>query len=764
MPDYAYGKTNDKTRRVRVLIEQVSSLGELTTINLPAARALLDEIQTDYSSVDDVFVSSARKMLSDIVSDGTIDNEERALLRNLAATLSNPISDEPVSSFDNQAFVLTGDFEMEGGKETAKEMIVAAGGIIKSSVSRKTQYVVVGAKGSDAWGYGNFGNKTKDALDLQLTGKSNIKIVSEKALTEALKSASPEATKVLQDKAELFKKQWESAKVVTNDFTGLTAGQQRAFDLVKDGRNVYLTGLGGTGKSYVLNQIIDWAHSIEKNVIVCAPTGIAALNVGGSTIHRALGIGPEKPLGINPNPYIPKNSPLIACDLMIIDEISMCRMDLFDYLSLALKKAAALRHSSGRECCQLVVVGDFCQLPPVIPKPEQKILDEKYGFHVRGGYPFMGTEWSSWDFEKVELQEAIRQRNASFVAALNACRMGDLSGVRWIDEHSASSPQDDSIVLCGRNDQANRENEQRLELLPEETTQYGSRITGEVTIKDMPTSQTVSLKPGARVMALVNNSDDTYMNGELGTVINCSKSGATVDFDGTGKTFVGMHTWEITEPYLINGKTRTKTIGTFEQIPLKLAWAITIHKSQGQTFDHAIIYPECWDYGQLYTALSRLSSVDGLYLVHEMSDSFLKTSPDVLGFLNDCYSRPVTAAPVPTAETVEKKRAESIRATGRKASIDRTNPAEQRDQDNLLSLGMPVNAGLNILSREGVGSLHELIGLDESDLLSMRGMGLSKVKNLELFLIGKQIKRPSSTLPLTKEEYEEWYREQAAVE
>ena len=119
----------------------------------------------------------------------------------------------------------------------------------------------------------------------------------------------------MEKKSKRFEQQWSSAKVVGRDFEGLTDGQQRVFDLVKQGRNVYLTGLGGTGKSYVLERIIGWARGADKNVIVCAPTGIAALNVGGSTIHRVLGIGPNKILQ-NPIPYIPNGSPLSECDLM----------------------------------------------------------------------------------------------------------------------------------------------------------------------------------------------------------------------------------------------------------------------------------------------------------------------------------------------------------------------------------------------------------------------------------------------------------------
>ena len=414
----------------------------------------------------------------------------------------------------------------------------------------------------------------------------------------------------------------------------MTDGQKKVFDLVKEGRNVYLTGLAGTGKSYIVERIIEWAQTSGLNVITCAPTGIAALNVGGSTIHRVLGIRPMRTLEIDPHPFIPMDSPLLDCDLLILDEVSMCRMDVFDYLSSVLKIAGNMRKRQGKGLCQLLVVGDFCQLPPVVTDEERRFLEEKYGYDVGEAFAFQSSEWDFWDFEKVELCEAIRQRDTQFVAALNACRVGDKNGAHWIEQHALSEPLSDSIILCGTNAQALDENMRRLDALKDEEMTFVAYVTGEVLKADMPTDEELSLKPGARVMALVNNSEDTFMNGSLGTVISCDGSGALVRFDGIGTTFVQSFEWKITKPALVNGRVEKEVVGTFEQIPLKLAWAITIHKSQGQTFDRAIIYPDCWDFGQLYTALSRLTDIHGLYLAHHINDNFLVASKEVLDFLN----------------------------------------------------------------------------------------------------------------------------------
>ena len=635
---YEWGQTSERTQKVKALINEVSQLALEEEFGIQDAEMLLDEMTHDFPDDTEVFVTALRSLLEKAVDDGQIDDRERRLITDLARVMRNPISGDPIEHVDGTRIVLTGDFAVEGGKATVEKMIQAAGGkVTKGKPSKLTDYVVVGSEGSSAWAFGNYGSKVKGALNLQLTGKGKVKVVTEEALLAFFEKNGGGACKVLEGQRNRFQKQWGSAKVVAKDFEGLTEGQQRVFDLVKEGRNVYLTGLGGTGKSYVLERIIEWAESSGREVLVCAPTGIAALNVGGSTIHRTLGISPSRTLQMDPFPYIPDDSPLLKCDLMIVDEISMCRLDLFDYLTSVLRKAARERESEGRPCCQMVVVGDFCQLPPVTTKEEAPILKEKYGFDVRKGYPFMGREWRFWQFEKVELTVAIRQRDADFVAALNACRVGDTRGVRWIEEHAAKRPGENAIILCGTNEQADGENRKRLSSLPSEPYEYLGSITGEVTQKDMPTSQSLILKQGARVMALTNMSENTYMNGSLGTVLSCNKDEVVVNFDGIGVSVVSRHKWEVTVPRLVNGRTEQEVIGTFEQIPLKLAWAITIHKSQGQTFERALIYPKCWEEGQLYTALSRLSSIEGLCLAHPCNDSFLVTSQDVIDFLEGRY-------------------------------------------------------------------------------------------------------------------------------
>ena len=644
---YQYGQTSARTKKIAALMERLTQLSRQPDLSAEDLVQAAQQIDRDLPGETDVFVCTARELLGRLaqeVPEGVLGTEEREELARLAAKYEHPVSDEPVTEMAGKRFVLTGDFAAPGGKDGVARLIAEEGGrVVKSNPSRMTSYVVVGELGSDAWAFGSYGQKVKHALDLQLSGQGEVRVVSEAALLDYFERESETAAAELAAARKRFARQWEQARTVSRDFSGLTEGQSRAFDAVKSGRNVYLSGLGGTGKSYVLERIIEWARGTDKNVVVCAPTGIAALNVGGSTIHRVLGIRPEQTLTRTPNPWISEGSALRACDLLIVDEVSMCRVDLFDYLSAALHTAADLRAQQGLAACQLVVVGDFSQLPPVVPRSERKILNELYGYDVRGGYPFMGREWEGWGFERVELTEAIRQRDAQFVAALNAVRVGDTEGLRWIEAHAARAAPEGAIVLCGTNAQAEEENRRHLDSLPGRAFTYRGSCEGQLERADMPAPERLVLKPGARVMALVNRSPGTYMNGSLGTVTACGPKEVSVRFDGGREMDVKPYVWEITRPVLKGRRTALESMGAFMQIPLKPAHAITIHKAQGQTFEAVSVWPECWDPGQLYTALSRATDISGLHLVHPCPQASLVTSRDVIDFQE---GRPVEHTPL----------------------------------------------------------------------------------------------------------------------
>jgi NAD-dependent DNA ligase len=186
MPGHEYGKISDKTKKIRSLIDKVSCLGESDSSGISEAEDLAEYIEQEFTDENDIFVSSAYKILKGIIADGEIDNQERKLLKGLAEKLTNPVSDCPINKIDGRSFVLTGDFSIDGGKDTAREMLQSAGGCVKSGVSKKTDYVVVGKFGSSAWAFGSYGTKVEKALGLQLTGSSGVQIISEDALMKSL--------------------------------------------------------------------------------------------------------------------------------------------------------------------------------------------------------------------------------------------------------------------------------------------------------------------------------------------------------------------------------------------------------------------------------------------------------------------------------------------------------------------------------------------------------------------------------------------------
>lgn len=545
--------------------------------------------------------------------------------------LNNYLIHDAEIEIKNCTFVLSGDFDVDGGKDTLTRMIEIAQGNVTKNVSGKTDYLVVGNNHNPKWAYGRFGTKVMKAIGLNIHKNKGIKIIDEPSIIRAL-GTNNDVLSYAECRSNAIQYTWDNAKVAVFNDNGFTRGQQDFLNAFMSGENIYLTGLAGTGKSFILEKAISLAKAEGRNVIVCAPTGIAALNVGGSTIHRVLGIRPNDTLGLNISPWISDDSALRKCDILVIDEISMCRMDVFDYLSAAIKRALSLTNRNIDEF-QLVVIGDFCQLPPVVTREIRPILNKKYGREVGGAYAFLGSEWNSWKFIKIELTEAIRQKDSDFVRALNTVRIGGWQGIEWIQQYSSDKPHENAISICGKNRVAEKINEKKLGEIDEQLWVYKAAIEGDVTDADKPTYDTLKIKLGARVIALVNNSEDTFMNGSLGTVISCCDDVVTVLFDNRGTSEISPHKWEITKPIVRNGKTEKDVVGTFQQIPLKLAWAITIHKSQGQTFNSASVFPECWECGQLYTALSRLSDIDGLYLEDTIIRDYLKTSSDVLTFI-----------------------------------------------------------------------------------------------------------------------------------
>lgn len=415
----------------------------------------------------------------------------------------------------------------------------------------------------------------------------------------------------------------------------LTAKQELFVKVSKTGKNIFLTGGAGTGKSVALEEAISALESEGREVIVCAPTGIAALNIGGVTIHREFKL-PLQPIIDKPE-RIPKT--LKDVDALVIDEVSMVRLDIFDYIGACVVGVNAYRRKEGRPDLQVIVCGDFFQLPPVITDKDREILEGyKYGQELGRGYAFQSEYWGLLNFINIELDEVIRQADKVTVDRLNSIRVGDVTSIDYFNRESREQEIKDAILVCGTNRAVDAKNQQEYDKIDSPEKVYKAKITGEVQKSDMMVPEQLSLKAGCRVMFVVNDTQERYSNGTLGTVMEVKKKCVNVVTDDGVEVDVEPFEWSILdyEAKEKDGRTRVgaKTIGTYTQIPLKLAYAVTVHKSQGQTYQKINLNPYAWDCGQLYVALSRVKSIDGLHLTSPIMSKYLWTAPGVIRFYN----------------------------------------------------------------------------------------------------------------------------------
>ncbi|MEE1071872.1 MAG: DEAD/DEAH box helicase [Cellulosilyticum sp.] len=406
--------------------------------------------------------------------------------------------------------------------------------------------------------------------------------------------------------------------------------QQYALDCILSGENVFLTGNAGTGKSFVISEAIDMLEG-NKNVMVCAPTGIAALNINGATIHRAFRV-PIGPLTVEP---ISVSKELLNTDVVIIDEVSMCRADLFRFISRQIREASKMRVSMAtpKAEIQVVVVGDFFQLPPVINGREKEVLQSYYG-EASSYYAFKSIYWKEFNFTNIVLHQVIRQSDVDICTALDKVRYGDITGASYFNLYSSKKSIENAIYLCGTNKAADEYNSVQFNKINSEAVSFEASQSGEVKESDKCVPDIIELKVGARVILMANCCG--RFNGEMGTILEINKDSASVkvSMDLGGEAIITPNTWEIIGYSSSKGKLHKKVIGKYTQIPLRIGYAITIHKSQGQTYEAININPYSWEYGQLYVGLSRAKSIYNMHLTQPIKNSYLKAAPDVLSFYN----------------------------------------------------------------------------------------------------------------------------------
>lgn len=419
------------------------------------------------------------------------------------------------------------------------------------------------------------------------------------------------------------------------------------FIVEKTDMSLFLTGKAGTGKTTFLREVVRYT---KKKCIVLAPTGIAAVNAGAMTIHSffQFGLGPFVQGVIEPKSDFRINKSKLELirhlQLLIIDEVSMVRADLMDHIDVELRRIRCNSKPFGG--VQLLMIGDLQQLPPIAHGGEDELLRQYY----KTLYFFSSAALKSMKYSCIELKNVYRQTDMHFIDILNHARdciltsqdISDLNA-RYIPGFSPK-PEDGYIRLMTHNRQVDYVNETELEKLDSKPYTFVAAVTGTFPEESYPTANSLTLKKGAQVMFIKNDPERRFINGTLGEVKSIDKNSIAVRLAESG-TIIDVEPMEWQNiRYQFDEESKeisSKQIGRFKQYPLKAAWAITVHKSQGLTFDKAIIdVHAAFSPGQAYVALSRCRTLDGLVLSSPVSASVFMRDNAVDAYMN-YISRPV---------------------------------------------------------------------------------------------------------------------------
>lgn len=463
--------------------------------------------------------------------------------------------------------------------------------------------------------------------------------------------------------------------------------------LEKTGNNLFVTGKAGTGKSTLLDY---FRKTTAKNIAVLAPTGVAAVNIQGQTIHSFFRFNPGVSVA-----DIPKISGtfkdkllILKLDAMIIDEISMVRADLLDCVDLFLKTVRKIALPFGG--VQMAFIGDLYQLPPVVVGEEREAIKNKYKspfFFDAEVMKEMTAEKSARPIHLIELEKIYRQHDADFIALLNGVRNNsiDEEQLLQLNERVVPIPSETAhyIYLTSTNAQANEINRINLEGLPDPIRRFDASVQGVFDEKNLPNDPELYLKKSARVMLLNNDSHGRWVNGTLGTIRKIKQAEISVTLDDGSTVLVEPYPWKLFRLKYNKsaGAIENEEIGSFTQFPLRLAWAITIHKSQGKTFDRVIvdIGRGTFAHGQMYVALSRCRSFEGMILVKPVEKRHLLMDRRVIQFLTQ-FQYKLSEKAMPLEEKM--KHIETAIAAKKKIKIVYLKRSDEKSRRTILPISI----------------------------------------------------------------------------
>lgn len=419
---------------------------------------------------------------------------------------------------------------------------------------------------------------------------------------------------------------------------------------------VFITGRAGTGKSTLLRH---FRETTPQSAVFLAPTGVAALNINGETIHSffhftaGVTVNEARRKGSKASPDLYENVKVI-----VIDEISMVRADLLDCVDAFLRAVMKTSRFFGGK--RIIAIGDLYQLPPVVRQEEEAAFKTRYPSPYFFSSDVVQNILATSQLEVIELDKVYRQNDPTFISVLNGVRNRSITEeqLRTVNARInnalrfgavSENEYDDTITLTTTNAAADEINTRRLGVLTTKSRIYSGKRTGDFPQKDLPTEELLRVAVGARIMMLANDPLGRWVNGSLGTVIETEPDYIKVELDESANGADGQRVYDI-EPYtwtLFRSTYDTKTaslgqekLGSFSQFPLKLAWATTIHKSQGKTFDKCIIDlgRGAFAAGQVYVALSRCRTIEGITLIKPVTKQQLFLDSRITEFLSNAQN------------------------------------------------------------------------------------------------------------------------------